>query len=349
MIKEIKERILQLFRNTSSLQVEDRGSFTSEYEVATDLNLTAIFANKLATLAVCDSGITVNGNNKRSMVLQDAVSKLWAQSKKLTSRVIGTGGVVVIPYVVQGKLYFDIVSQDRININAHLGDEIYSATILADIAVINKQNYYRWMDYDLVENTLVVRCTATYNGNVIPLASVEKWANIPAETVIKNVKQLPFAFIKSPIDNRKQSNLYGVPITYGTKNLQGQIQESLKQINEEFQDKKAVIFMDDRLIPKDEQGDRKPKNKLIRLVKGSGDNKNSLIDIFDPSIRDSSYYNHLQHLFELFEKAVGTSAGILTEQSVGNASLTATEVKRGSYDTFAIVNDIRKKIGRAHV
>ena len=57
---------------------------------------------------------------------------------------------------------------------------------------------------------------------------------------------------------------------------------------------------------------------------------------------DSAYYNRLTHLYELLEKQVGTSRGILTEPTTRGA--TATEIKAGLYDTYAIVTDMRKTI-----
>ena len=344
MIKEIWQSILRLFGITAEvIQADIRGEYTTDYQDTRGINLTAIFANKLATLTVCESNVNIADDSKRSIMLQDVLTKLWSRSKKLTSRVLGTGGAVVIPYVAGGKLYFDIISQDRLNINTTQGEDITSATVLADNIVINNQNYYRWVDYQLINSSLIIRCRATRNGSSISLETVDKWKDIAPEITVQNVTQLPFAFIKSPIDNRKQSNLYGVPITYGTQSILKRIEDCLKQIDVEFEDKKAVLFMDDRMVSKDKNdGIKKPFGKHIKLIKGGGDTKGSMIDIFDPAIRDSSYYNRLQHLFELLEKAVGTSKGILTEQSSTNA--TATEIKRGSYDTFAMVNDIRKTL-----
>ena len=69
------------------------------------------------------------------------------------------------------------------------------------------------------------------------------------------------------------------------------------------------------------------------------------MEVFDPAIRESSYYTRLTHLFELLEKAVGVSRGILTEQVTQGA--TATEIKRASYDTFALVENMRKNWEKA--
>ena len=62
-------------------------------------------------------------------------------------------------------------------------------------------------------------------------------------------------------------------------------------------------------------------------------------EVFDPAIRESSYYTRLQELYARLEKQIGTSKGILTE--VETADATATAIKKALYDTFTIVMDSR--------
>ena len=72
---------------------------------------------------------------------------------------------------------------------------------------------------------------------------------------------------------------------------------------------------------------------------GGLDGTGKLWEVYDPAIRDSAYYNRLLHLYELLEKQVGTSRGILTEPLSRGA--TATEIKAGMYDTYSIISDMR--------
>ena len=65
---------------------------------------------------------------------------------------------------------------------------------------------------------------------------------------------------------------------------------------------------------------------------------------YSPEIRYAAYNARVQELFELLEKAVGTSKGILTTPE---AAPTATEVRRTQHDTWALVGEIRKSFEHA--
>ena len=37
---------------------------------------------------------------------------MWKKAKKITSMAFGYGGVIIVPYVKGGKIYYNIVPQD---------------------------------------------------------------------------------------------------------------------------------------------------------------------------------------------------------------------------------------------
>ena len=171
-------------------------------------------------------------------------------------------------------------------------------------------------------------------------AAIDRWEGIQ-DMCITGVNRVPFAFFKSPVDNRRGDEYYGVPVTYGCESIIEDIHKCLGQIADEFALKEVRLFADERTFKIDPKtGKRIVPSKLF--IAAHGDEKGSMMDIFSPDIRDSSYYNRLNNLFELLEKAVGTSRGILT--ALESRGATATEIKAGIYDTYAFVADIRKAI-----
>ena len=67
MWENIKSIIYRLFNKNIDISDDDaqaKASYDSEYADTSTINITAIIANKLATLTVDDSDITVSGNNK---------------------------------------------------------------------------------------------------------------------------------------------------------------------------------------------------------------------------------------------------------------------------------------------
>ena len=113
-------KILALFNKKQVIndkRLLDNEEFTFEYEKTNDINFTAIFANKLANYTVSDSNVDVTGDSPRAKLLNEVLKRLKKQLKKAVSRELGTGGVLVIPYVTRNKIYFNIISQNRFLIN----------------------------------------------------------------------------------------------------------------------------------------------------------------------------------------------------------------------------------------
>jgi len=350
--KSIREWILSFFgvkSATTEAEYQKNYEFTTSYEDTENINFTAIFANKLSTFVTAESQIAVippdDGEpTKRVDLLDETLQRLWIKSRKITSRMLGTGGIALIPYVTDGKIYFDVVAQDRISINKMQGDKIIGATILADSIFRDNKRYYRFTDYQLEGTTQVIRNKAMIDtGGSVSLDTVSEWENIPEEIRIGNVDQILFAFIKSPIDNRQTKDMYGVPITYGCAEIINQINDCLTQVEKEYKRKEVFVGVDDRLF--DKTTNQLPKTGLFKGFTGAfGQSNQTFWSVFDPAFRDVSYYNRLVNLFELLEKQVGTSKGILTQPESRGA--TATEIKASMYDTYALIEAIRDSLER---
>lgn len=345
MWETIKNAILRLFGVTPNKTDEEARGHVEEnraYEDIFKTNMTAIVANKLATLTVTESTASVTGDNRRAELLNEMLSASWDNAHEIVARAFGTGGVAIVPYVAGGKIYTDIVPKDRFIINRSQGTDILSATILADVIIRKGRKYFRYTDYSLENGAYVIRSRATRDGNEIPLAYLPEWESIPEEIRIGGVDRLLIAYLRCPVNRGRTDNLYGVPITLGSGDIIKQIEDCLKQIESEFKNKKAIIFADTTLFDKDE----KISASLFKKTVGADSlSSGSFFEVFDPAFRDTAYYNRLDHLFGLLEKSIGCSRGILTEpQSLG---ATATEIKRGSYDTFALITSMRRQIEAA--
>lgn len=339
MLKTIWTFILRLFglekKGVDEADMKRNSLFAEQYEDISKINFTSIFAGKLATLAVSESTADIDGENARADFQRECLKTFWENRKKVTSRMLGTGGCVAAPYVKDGELLLDIIPQSRVIITQKHGERITGAVILADSIKQNAKAYYRLTEYRVEGETLhITNRVIDDSGSA---ATVEEWKDI-ADHSISGVDRVLFAFFKSPIDNRRTSDEYGVPVTFGCEGLMQEIQDTLKEIEKEFMQKKARVFADERFFRYDQKTGKRimPSEAFIPAnMEGS----NSAMEIFSPDIRDSSYYNRLVNLFELLEKAVGTSKGILTAPETRGA--TATEIKASIYDTYALVADIR--------
>ena len=339
-IRNLWDKVLSLFGvKTQTTDQENKSNqfYNSAYEDIVRINYNAIFSNKLSNYVSNESTLSIKEDNKRAELLNDILKKVDKSKKKIVNRMLGTGGVVLIPYNYNGELLFNVVPQFRVNINEIQGGKIVNATILSDIQIqrSNRQNksYYRWTNEEVIGNSLLIeqKYTDEY-GDPIPKPEVYK--EIIDRITIPNVDRCLFGFFKSPVDNRKSKDDYGVPITYGCGSTINEIYEVLEQIKREYHLKEAFVGADVTMF---NGANALPENGLYRKV----DAEEGFWEVFDPAIRDSSFYARLMELYERLEKQIGTSKGILTEVQTTNA--TATEIRRAMYDTYTIVEDTREQ------
>ena len=340
VIQYILNNIFKIKTQTKAKEIDDNQKYASEYERIDDINFNAIFSNKLANYVINDSNLDITGENARVDLLNKTGQSMWKKAKKMTSMGFGYGGVIIVPYVKGGKIYYNLVPQNRVTIDEIDGDLITGATVLAEKKTIggslNSKTYMRWTNYQVKNgNITITQQFSDEKGNKIP--APEFWKNIQEVQVITGVDRVLFGYLKSPINNRSASDTYGVPITYGCDSTILEIKDTLKQIVREYDLKQAFVGADATMF---NGKDGLPLNGLFKKI-DSGDD--SFFEVFDPQFRD--YTTRLQELYKRLEHEVGTSYGILSEVTTQNA--TATEIKRSMYDTFTICDDMRTNIEKA--
>ena len=323
---------------TTQKEVEDNQKYAAEYERIDEINFNSIFSNKLANYVINDSNVNITGKNARVDLLDKTIQSLWKKAKKITSMGFGYGGVILVPYVKSGKIYYNIVSQSRVTIDEVEGENIIGATIIADKKTINRgignsKTYYRLTNYRVKNGNIEITQKFTdENGHEV--AVPDFWKNIELKKVITGVDRALFGYIKSPINNRKTDDKYGVPITYGCDSTIAEIKETMKQLYREYKLKEAFVGADSTMF---NGKDSLPLNGLFKKVDAGDD---TFFEVFDPAFRP--FTERLQELFRRLEHQIGTSAGILSEVNTQNA--TATEIKRSMYDTFTLVDGMRSNI-----
>ena len=331
-------RLFNIQSQTTQKEVEDNQKYAVEYERIDEINFNSIFSNKLANYVINDSNVNITGENARVELLDKTTQSMWKKAKKITSMGFGYGGVILVPYVKSGKIYYNIVSQSRVTIDEVEGENITGATIIADKRTVNRgignsKTYYRLTNYRVRNGNIEITQKFTdENGHEV--AVPDFWKNIELKKVITGVDRALFGYIKSPINNRKTDDKYGVPITYGCDSTIAEIKETMKQLYREYKLKEAFVGADSTMF---NGKDSLPLNGLFKKVDAGDDN---FFEVFDPAFRP--FTERLQELFKRLEHEIGTSAGILSEVNTANA--TATEIKRSMYDTFTIVDDMRSNI-----
>ncbi len=337
IIQYILNNIFKINTQTTSKEIDDNSKYAQAYENIDNINFDAIFSNKLANYTVSDSNMNIEGDNARVELLDKTGQSMWKKAKKIVSMAFGYGGLIIVPYVKGGKIYYNLVPQSRLTIDETDGELITGATVLAEKRVIsgtvNQKTYLRWTNYQIKNGDLTI--TQQYsddNGNKIP--APDFWKDIQEVMGISGVDRVPFGYIKSPINNRRANDKYGVPICYGCEATILEIKETMKQMIREYELKECFVGADVTMF---NGKNALPSNGLFKKIDATSDD---FFEVFDPQFRD--YTTRLQELYKRLEHEVGTSYGILSE--VDSQQATATEIKRSMYDTFTICDDMRSNI-----
>lgn len=132
IIQYILNNIFKIKTQTTAHEIDNNSKYAREYEYIDDINFNAIFSNKLANYVIADSNMNITGENARVDLLNKTGQSMWKKAKKFVSMGFGYGGVILVPYVKGGKIYYSIVSQNRVTIDETDGDLITGATVLAE-------------------------------------------------------------------------------------------------------------------------------------------------------------------------------------------------------------------------
>lgn len=310
-------------------------------------NITAIISNALSVLVFGDAQMSITPESAMQELMQEVLDREFTLAKRNVSCGLGVGLIASIPYCVDNglgrKIYVDTVTKDRVFITGMQGSDITQCVVLADIRKIDNQIYTRWTEYEVNGGRYTIRNKCIREGVEFPLTHIDAWAEIVPEITISGVDKLPIGFFRCPTGARRPDDITGVPITFGCDATLQKIATTLEDIEIEFKRKKTKVFADRSLIrPQyDENGNLVQQTFDEDLFVKFGSSDNFTTEIFSPEFRDTSYYTKLQSHFEFLEKQIGLSKGILTELNTRGA--TATEIKRSTYQTFCLVDDIRKE------
>ena len=371
------KKLFNITPKKSNGEQADENLYVENYRNMTEtINITAVIAVKLCNIIGAESKIEVkpceklgenNRANPRIDFLNASLQRVVDDLNLIIMRTLGIGGIVLKPYIYNGQIYVDILPQNRFFITEQVGKVIIKAGFIADYIKSDNIEYMRIEYHSLDENInsqgefglpgesltkgqyiYSIENRAVKNGVEIPLESVPEWAGIAPVMTISGVDRMLFAFVKCPVDNRKtelnaHDSIYGVPITYGQDKLIKYIIDILNEIPDEYKNKKTFIGADELLFS---DKNKLPSSGLYKLFRsGGGVDKQSFWEIFSPEIRQTSYFEGVNHLLGLLEKAIGVNRGLLTDLATRDA--TARAIEQSSFDTEALADAMHKNIETA--
>ncbi len=320
-------------------------SLTQEWRDIKSINFLDIFVSKLNNLANTEATFEVESDSTQSEPLKLLCEDLEAKRFEITENMLAEGDYWIFPATdSKGKIVHSYLTQQQVRILSMDGTEIKELEGIIDWYV-DKHNkvYYLCRHHKLDDNnTLTVSYRVVDDNNRTTILA--KWADLTEQSYsFTNAINIGAGRYKSPASSRGLSSVYGVPLNFGCADIEGKIVNDLKLIESEFKNGKSVIFTDPRnLLKDDEAKEYKLAENIIPVYNKAGQNGKN-IDIFNPNLRYSEHYSKLVGDLAIYEKQVGTSKGILTDNQTTETA-TATAVKRANADTIALLNKIHSAI-----
>ena len=159
----------------------------ADYRRADGVNLTCIFASRLASIAMSDAALNISGprggetHAARGGGGGGSGGRIFPGAEP-HAQALGTGGRVLLPCVAGGKVRFQAVGQDRFFVTATRGGRITAATVLAGRAEVDGHTYYRWTAYALENGVQTISTRVTdASGHVVPPETAPQWAGLAGD------------------------------------------------------------------------------------------------------------------------------------------------------------------------
>lgn len=320
------------------------------FEDITKPNFLAIFVNTLNNLVNTQATFDVEVDNASGEQLVPLCADLEDKRYSITASMLAHGDYYVLPYFNErGELKHSYLPQCMVQIMEVDGDRITEAYAIIDWTTDKDNNNYYLLRHHKLDNSnnLTVRYFVE-DDNAKP-ASVAEWEYLKDSVIVyTNVDTIGFGRYKSPADSRGHSRVEGVPLNFGCEAIEARLFDDLKLMTQEFENGKSVIFTDPRNLYKESEKNQYRLADNIIPIKQRDGSAGANIDIFNPNLRYTEHYSKYVMDLALYERQVGTSKGILTDNETAYTA-TATAVKRSNADTVALIDKIRVAIDRGNL
>lgn len=311
----------------------------------TAINLLDVFVTKLNNLTNTEATFDVVSDSVQAERLKTLCKSLESHRFDITAAMLADGDYFVFPATNQrGEIVHSYLPQACVRIINMDGEEITEAYGIVDwYTDADNRIFFLLRHHALDKDGTLTVSYSVVDGNYKP-AHLEQWSDYEDLAFsFAGAGHIGFGRYKSPANSRGLSPIYGVPLNFGCAEIEKKIFTDLKMVDDEFKNGKSVIFTDPRnLLTDKEKGGYKIAENIIPIQSRAGQS-GSNIDIFNPTLRFSEHYSKLVSDLSMYEKQVGTSKGILTDNETAYTA-TATAVRRSNSDTLALLDKIRNSI-----
>lgn len=337
---------------------------TFKYSDLSGVNLTAIAANKIATLAFQDSKIYIEGTSARAEWFRNFVENYAEERWPVAAEVaLGTGDGILRPYT-DGKRYgLDIISnQDGdFRVCESIGNDILACVLKTGEIKDDNGTVYQRFEVQMVRDaetetgeptSAVLIYNLFYkddkeigkNDPKFPAA----WRNMPDSMIIPNYSKPLFGRIKSPTVNRLNVNgANGVEITHGADKAMQNAVDAYERFNREYRAKQTKVFADKTLFRREvKDGNERyvlpDGDTTYMMMRGGDESIDKRIKEYSPSLQGDQHELAIQVDLRMVEMCIGLSYGILSRSELRYTN--TDEIRASLNQTFAYITAFRKAV-----
>ena len=313
-------------------------------------NLLDIFVGKLNNLANTEATFEVISDSTQAEPLKKLCKDIEDKRFNITAEMLATGDYYIFPATnSKGEIIHSYLTQQQVRILDMDGESITEAYGIIDWYIDKSNKIYYLLRHHKLDLNGTLNISYSVMSDNGKKTTLDRWADLDGrEYSFINANHIGFGRYKSPIDSRGKSPIYGVPLNYGCGEIEQRIFNDYKLIEDEFTNGKSVIFTDPRNLMKDEERKQYRIADNIIPIQSRAGQTGSNIDIFNPELRWTPHYSKLVEDMAIYERQVGTSKGILTDNETAYTA-TATAVKRANSDTMSLIDKIHNAVDVGNV
>jgi len=310
------------------------------------LCLASAISKEFSRLILSESEIGADGDIYVSKQFKNISSKL----PLIAEQACALGGIIVKPYLSNGRIYVDAVSPQSF-FPVDFSEDTITSAVFPEQLVIGKYCYTR-LEYHqfvplkqrhIVKNRCFRSSSKDSLGSPCTLSEVPQWEGLKESTALENVDKPLFSYFRTPFANTiDPENPLGVSVFENSCDLFRQADSHWERIIWEFESSERAIDATEDIFRFNQNGKPilpKGRERMFRTydIQTTG---TPFIETFSPEIRDVSLFNGLNRIFQRIEFNCGLAYGTLSDLST--IEKTAEELKTSKQRSFTTVSAIQK-------
>ncbi|MCI9085752.1 MAG: hypothetical protein HFE51_04940 [Clostridia bacterium] len=327
-----------------------------KYDDIEHTNWLAMAVSKVANLVCTETTYEVVSDSVLAEPLQELCKDIENKRFEIVYAMLGTGDCYIFPTIQNNKpLYHTVLGESNVVIMETEGENITKAMVILDTYKPDKGNrvFFLIRIHDLDENGTLTLTYYTVDETGSP-QTVDKWKDLTSTvTQLAGANHIGFGRYKSPVPNREHHTLYGVPMNFGCSEIEEKLRKYEEMTDTEFDNAESRTFADPRNLRIAAEDIKNPKNSAYEIPKGiiplrMTEGISNEIATHSPDIRYDKYRAKIDDLLSDYERQMGLSPGILTENEA-MATGTATAVRRSNQDTISFVDLVHNALDAGNV